>query len=265
MNRKTTLAAALVLLALAPIETQAASPYTDPDAPCFRWPAVDMDGDGVFDRVDHCVNTPKGCTVDAYGCESDEDGDGVCDGLDRCPGTPAQTRVDASGCPGLTSRPAETRAPVTPPPPPPPPPAPPEERKRPAVEEQLLETGRIRLENVYFETGSARLLPESEAALREVGETLERYPQLEIEVQGHTDTRGRPGFNLRLSQSRAESVREFLLKGFKLDARRLMARGYGETQPETRERNDEELFRNRRVELHVKNPEALPKRVRIEQ
>ena len=34
--------------------------YVDPQAPCFRWPAVDMDGDGVFDRVDHCVNTPRG-------------------------------------------------------------------------------------------------------------------------------------------------------------------------------------------------------------
>ena len=51
--------------------------YVDPDAPCFRWPAVDYDADGVFDRIDRCTNTPAGCTVDKWGCESDADGDGV--------------------------------------------------------------------------------------------------------------------------------------------------------------------------------------------
>ena len=39
-------------------ETPMSASHRDPDAPCFRWPAVDMDGDGVFDRIDHCVNTP---------------------------------------------------------------------------------------------------------------------------------------------------------------------------------------------------------------
>ena len=38
-------------------------PSVDPAAPCFRWPALDWDGDGVFDRVDRCNNTPKGCIV----------------------------------------------------------------------------------------------------------------------------------------------------------------------------------------------------------
>jgi len=55
--------------------------HVDPKAPCYRWPAVDMDRDGVFDRVDHCVSTPPGCVVDAYGCSLDGDGDGVCDGV----------------------------------------------------------------------------------------------------------------------------------------------------------------------------------------
>jgi hypothetical protein len=72
--------------------------HVDPKAPCYRWPAVDMDGDGVFDRVDHCPNTPMGCMVDQYGCTIDSDGDGVCDGLDRCPNTPAGMKVDVHGC-----------------------------------------------------------------------------------------------------------------------------------------------------------------------
>src|SRR5262249_18284928 len=130
---------------------------------------------------------------------------------------------------------------------------------------QLVETGHIRLENVYFETASAELLPESDATLREVGETLQKYPQLRLEVQGHTDTRGPDAYNLPPSQSRAEPVPPYLISHCHLAAENLIAKGYGETRPETRERNDEELLRNRRVVLEVLNPEALPKGVKVEE
>jgi OOP family OmpA-OmpF porin len=245
-------------LACATADAQVPSnPYIDSRAPCFRWPAVDVDRAGVFDRVDHCTGTPQGAIVDAYGCPKDSDGDQVYDGLDQCPDTPHGTAVDASGCPeGARAGTVTTPVPL--------PPAVPQTPPMREMERQLVEKGRIRLENVYFETGSATLLPESETALREAGETVEKYPGLVIEIQGHTDTRGRDQFNLRLSQSRAETVRRFLLDRYKLDADHLLAIGYGETMPETRERNDEELLRNRRVELHVKNPEALPRGVKVE-
>ncbi len=236
----------------------------DPQAPCFRWPAVDMDGDGVFDRIDHCVNTPKGCTVDSWGCESDADDDGVCDGIDRCPGTPPGMKVDANGCADsqLSGGPASTPTPkeqerATPLPPKPTGPT-------SEIERQLLETGRIRLENVYFETASSKLLPESEEILREVGRTLEKFPDLNIEIEGHTDTRGAAPYNMRLSQARSESVRAFLIGSFKLAADMYQAKGYGETRPETDEKNDEELLRNRRVVLRVLNPEVLPKGVKVD-
>lgn len=237
----------------------------DPQAPCFRWPAVDMDGDGVFDRIDHCVNTPPGCTVDPWGCQSDADGDGVCDGVDRCPNTPAGMAVDEHGCHEGASAMGDTRGTAsgktTPvPPAATPPPSAPASR----VERELVEHGRIRLENVYFETNSARLLPESEETLREVGATLEKFVDLEFEIEGHTDTRGSNAHNLRLSQNRAESVRAFLLAQFHLRPENYRAMGYGETQPETREKNDEELLRNRRVVLRVLNPESLPRGVRVE-
>lgn len=238
------------------------SARVDPDAPCYRWPAVDVDDDGVFDRVDHCPGTKKGCTVDQYGCTTDGDNDGVCDGLDQCPDTPPGTKVNPSGCPGRAVA-ARSTPPPPPPAPPPPPPAPP--RQVSATERELVEKGSIRLENLYFESGSAKLLPESETALRELGEALERYPQLKIEIQGHTDTRGSADFNQRLSQSRSESVRMFLLENFRLDSEHITSRGYGESQPETRERNEEELFRNRRVEIKVLNREALPKSVELEE
>ncbi len=262
----------LLLLCLATGVTMAAhaSPppatlqHVDPNAPCFRWPAVDMDGDGVFDRIDHCPNTPKGCTVDAWGCQTDEDHDGVCDGLDQCPGTPPGAKVDSHGCSDSQKTGTAAATPVVKEPehaaPPPPKPAEPTSE----IERQLIQTGRIRLENVYFETASARLLPESEETLREVDRTLEKFPELRVEIEGHTDTRGAARYNLRLSQLRAESVRAFLLANAHLEAENFTAKGYGETRPETRERNDEELLRNRRVVLRVLNPEVLPKGVKMD-
>ncbi len=59
----------------------------------------DSDDDGVSDNVDQCPNTPKGITVDEFGCPIDSDGDGVPDYLDNCNNTPAGVKVDLSGCP----------------------------------------------------------------------------------------------------------------------------------------------------------------------
>ena len=59
-------------------------------------------------------------------------------------------------------------------------------------------------------------------------------------------------------------MRLWLLDHYRLTRRNYTARGYGESRPETRERNDEELVRNRRVVLTVQNPEALPRGVKIE-
>jgi OOP family OmpA-OmpF porin len=258
-----------LVLAAASVQAQppSSAPYVDPGAPCYRWPATDFDGDGVFDRVDRCNDTPRGCTVDQWGCQSDSDGDGVCDGVDRCPGTAAGMEVDEDGCASNQRATGQVQ---------PPPAEPPREVEKPKPapmpagkpvsesERQLIESGRIRLENVYFETNSAVLLPESEASLREAGEALEKFPDLRIEVEGHTDTRGSSAHNQRLSQERAGTVRSWLLDHYQLRAENLVARGYGEDRPETKERNDEELLRNRRVVLTVTNPEALPRGVKVE-
>ena len=120
-----------------------------------------------------------------------------------------------------------------------------------ATERQLLETGTLRLDNVYFETNSTVLLPESKAVLDEVGRALERHPEMNFEIGGHTDTRGRAAYNLTLSDGRANAVRTYLLQGFIISPNALGAKGYGETQPITQERNEEELHRNRRVEIKV--------------
>jgi OOP family OmpA-OmpF porin len=62
-------------------------------------PPKDSDGDGVYDDMDKCPDTPAGVTVDSQGCPLDSDGDGVYDYLDKCPGTPAGVTVDSNGCP----------------------------------------------------------------------------------------------------------------------------------------------------------------------
>lgn len=252
------LACAVALCSTAAAQLPSTIDHVDRKAPCFQWPAPDQDRDGVYDRLDRCGNTPKGAIVDEYGCPIDSDGDGVYDGLDQCPETPYGESVDKNGCSRSQLAGAPRATPKQEPPPPPPAPA------VSATEKQLVEGGRIRLENVYFETGSARLLPESEATLHEVGGVLEKFPELRLEVQGHSDTRGSNRSNLTLSQSRAESVRGYLLDHFRLRGDRLTAKGYGETQPETRERNDEERLRNRRVEIAVLNPEVLPRNVKVE-
>lgn len=275
MNRKNGFISVLVLLAvgtfgLAVLASAEPLPKTiekvDPKAPCFRWPATDLDGDGVYDRIDYCPNTPKGCAVDQWGCHSDADGDGVCDDLDRCPNTPRGEKVDENGCSESQSgAPAPVEKAVTPPAPAPtPPPAPAPPAPRSEVERKLVESGTVRLENILFETASANLLPESEKSLNEAGEALSKYPDLQIEIGGHSDTRGSAASNRRLSQSRAESVRAYLLDHFPaLRPGNLVAKGYGESQPITQERNAAELQENRRVELKVLNPEVLPGNVKV--
>ncbi len=245
----------------------------DANAPCscFGWPAVDVDGDGVLDRYDNCVSTPKGCVVDQWGCSVDSDGDGVCDGVDQCPNTPAGVKVDKTGC-SDEQKMARSAAKATPPPPPPAakpveptPPPPPVTAPPVSKTQQQLMTGNLVLEDVYFETNSAQLKPESEKTLNELGDALEKMPGVRVEIQGHTDSRGSAAYNLKLSQARTESVRQYLIDHFKVNADDLVAKGYGETQLKVSpEKSDADYALNRRVEVHVLNPEALPKGVEVE-
>lgn len=182
--------------------------------------ALDSDGDGVADGLDQCGNTPVGTMVDAKGCEltKDSDGDGVIDPADRCPGTTVGERVDAIGCPVLFL-----------------------ERQR-----------RIVLEGVNFETASANLTDQSYVTLNRVAASLAAHPELQVEVAGYTDSRGSDMYNQRLSQSRADAVRGYLIgKGVAAD--RLSARGFGENDPIDSNTTTGGLARNRRVELHRLN------------
>lgn len=143
---------------------------------------------------------------------------------------------------------------VTPPPAPAPPPPAPAPVPTPAptkTERALVESGKIELEDVYFETGKATLLPASERTLNEAGAALEKHPELKVEVGGHTDSRGSRPMNVRLSQARAESVRAYLLEHFKIAPGSVTAKGYGPPANGVVEKTDAERQHNRRVELNV--------------
>jgi len=92
--------------------------------------------------------------------------------------------------------------------------------------------GEIRiLEQVFFKTGSAKILAKSYDILNQVADALKKHPEIKlIEVQGHTDDVGPKKYNIKLSDKRANSVKEYLVdKGVASD--RLESKGYGPTRP----------------------------------
>jgi len=104
---------------------------------------------------------------------------------------------------------------------------------------------------VSFATGSNEILPNSEPLLLEVADTLLRDPSIElVEIQGHTDSRGDRDVNMKLSQSRAEAVRAWLIaRG--VEPARLMAQGYGPDRPLVPNITAHNRARNRRVQFRI--------------
>jgi OOP family OmpA-OmpF porin len=102
---------------------------------------------------------------------------------------------------------------------------------------------------VNFESGADVLTSSSQTVLDDVAESLQAYPEVRVEIAGHTDSSGSAELNRNLSQQRAESVRDYLIgKGISGD--RLVARGYGEDQPIASNATREGRAQNRRVELN---------------
>jgi OmpA-OmpF porin, OOP family len=143
----------------------------------------------------------------------DSDGDGVDDEHDLCPNTPKGLKVDAHGC---------------------------------VIPGQV-----IQLNGVTFDFNKARLTTNAQTILDTIAPAFLGQPTLKVEIAGHTDSIGSVSANLKLSQKRAESVREYLIgKGAKPE--QLVARGYGKSEPLVKpERTAEDRERNRRVEFRV--------------
>ena len=180
--------------------------------------SIDSDSDGVSDTDDRCPNTPRGVKVDAVGCPVDSDKDGVPDYLDKCPNTPSGSKVDANGC------------------------------------IVLFEAGKktLTLQGVTFVTAKADLLPESSAALDRVAESLVANPDVKIAVEGYTDNRGSAVVNRKLSQARADAVRNYLV-GKGVPAGNVTAKGFGPAKPVASNAAEPGRAQNRRVEIRRTN------------
>jgi OOP family OmpA-OmpF porin len=134
----------------------------------------------------------------------------VPDSIDRCPDTPKGDKVDAFGC---------------------------------TIKDE------IKLQGVNFATDSADLVPESDFVLDYAVKTLKAHPELVIEVDGHTDSRGTAKHNLVLSQHRAESVLSYLQSHGVTNT--LTAKGFGLTQPIADNATADGRLENRRVTLKI--------------
>jgi OOP family OmpA-OmpF porin len=174
---------------------------------------LDTDEDGVIDSLDQCPYTVQGVRVDDNGCEFDSDGDNVVDRRDACPNTTPGVPVDTNGC--------EIRAVID-------------------------------LPSVNFHNNSDRLVDGVEAELNAAAATLRLNRNLKVEVAGYTDSSGSATHNLGLSDRRANTVRDYLIK-LGVDPEMLDARGYGEADPIADNATAEGRERNRRVELHIES------------
>lgn len=125
----------------------------------------------------------------------DSDGDGVTDDKDKCPNTPAGREVDENGC-----------------------------------EYVLRKTEEIRLD-INFDVDKADIGESYVAEVQKAAKFLKRYSQVKAEIAGHTDSTGSDAHNLKLSQRRADAVRDMLVQRFNIAPSRLTAVGYGEAKP----------------------------------
>ena len=109
----------------------------------------------------------------------------------------------------------------------------------------------ITLRGVYFDFGKATLRTESYAALMEAAQIMKDNPDIQVEIQGHTDWVGTDEANQKLSEKRAYAVVGFLAQYGGIDPKRLTAKGYGETRPIAPNETDEGRQLNRRVEFVI--------------
>ncbi|NKF20818.1 OmpA family protein [Solimonas marina] len=141
--------------------------------------------------------------------------------------------------------------PVVAPPPPPPPPKCEQPQPGQALSLDGCKVGdKLVLNGVNFDFDKARLTLNAKTLLDQVAAELKRHADIEVEVDGHTDSKGSDAYNMKLSEQRAKAVKAYLVDQG-IDASRMTTRGYGETMPIADNGTDEGREKNRRVELKI--------------
>ena len=117
------------------------------------------------------------------------------------------------------------------------------------LKEILDEKGLIRVYGIYFDHDSSDIKAESEPAIEAIRSMLIKFPELNIEVQGHTDNTGNAQHNIQLSEERAQNIKKALLNDESIHPNRISAKGYGESRPVKSNKGDVQRGLNRRVEI----------------
>lgn len=205
--------------------------------------ALDFDKDGVPDFKDMCPNTPPNTGVDSVGCSKDEDQDGVIDDRDQCPLTPKGAPVDTTGCPMDSDHdgvpdyqdkcPNTLRGVKV------------DKKGCPVNKKENLD---LLKKGINFKTGSTVLTKASFKTLNDIVALLNKFQDVSLEIQGHTDNVGKDEYNENLSQGRAQSAVDYIIsKGIPMS--RLKAMGYGPRKPIADNKTKKGRAQNRRVEL----------------
>lgn len=175
---------------------------------------------GCVSTSSHRPRVAEVIPAQVCGGNADSDGDGVTNCNDRCPNSMAGQAIGPDGCP----------VPLT-----------------------------IDLRGVNFDFDKSTLRPDAVMILDQAVEILSRYPDMRVEVAGHTDSVGTEKYNQGLSQSRARTVYRYLTSHGIHSSRMSGPHGYGETRPIAPNTNPdgtdnpEGRARNRRTELNVQN------------
>ena len=218
-------------------------------------PDNDNDNDHVVDASDGCPNVPEDRDgfQDEDGCaDLDNDRDGLPDPHDGCPSSAEDNDgfADEDGCPepdndldGVLD--ADDNCPTVPGP----------SATKGCPSAVRIDRTQIRiLERIEFQTLRAEIRPESLGILDQIRGALAVNPQLRrVRIEGHTDNRGATMANEKLSQRRAESVMNYLVREG-IDPSRLEAKGWGEERPLVKNDSEENMQINRRVEFHIVDP-----------
>ncbi|RUO72765.1 OmpA family protein [Idiomarina seosinensis] len=152
----------------------------------------------------------------------DSDGDGVVDSKDNCVNTPMNYSVDANGC---------------------------VKYKDETIREELL---------VEFDLNSSKVRESAMGEIEEMAMFMKDHPQLELTVHGHTDSTGEADYNQWLSERRAQSVADALVKRFGIAKNRVSYKGHGESQLKVKENSAADRQENRRIEAELKVVNRVP-------
>jgi len=234
---------------------------------------ADRDGDGVIDAEDKCPDTPGLASL--QGCP-DRDGDGIADGDDKCPDVAGLAKYQGcpipdtdgdgindeqdkcptvkgfaryQGCPipdtdGDGVNDEEDKCPTRP--------GPASNQGCPEIAKEVIEKINFAAKNVFFSTGSYKLLAKSNKSLNAVADLMKSDESLMIDIDGHTDSQGSDEKNQVLSDNRAAAVKNYLVsKG--IAESRLKSTGYGETKPVADNKTAAGRAKNRRTEMTVRN------------